>query len=396
MNGSPPPPDRPWDALPPEVAMILRPELPALAEEMIEAIREIPEYSRPLEGQFGVALRAGVEEALAQFLRLIEEPGLERGEWAGVYRALGRAEMREGRSLDSLQAAYRLGARIAWRRFAAAGSGAGLPPETLHLLAEAIFAYIDELAADSVEGYARAQSAAAGERERRRAVLLALLLERPSVELRAVRQAARDAHWRLPRTLAAVALEPDADARVIAARLGPDALGGDDGAGSRCLILPDPEGPGRRAIVERALPGAPAAIGPAVPPADARRSLDWARQALDLARRGVIEGGGLVDASDHLVALALMGGEDRLRELYARRLAPLHRLRPAVRRRLEETLLAWLRAGSAPAAARALHVHPQTVRYRLAQLGELLGDALEDADARFEIELSLRFTRLAG
>ena len=89
------------------------------------------------------------------------------------------------------------------------------------------------------------------------------------------------------------------DARVIAARLGPTRPAG-TGAGSRCLIVADPEGP-RRALVERALRG----LRPPPDlrfPADAQRSLDWAREALDLARRGVIEGCALVDASEHPVA----------------------------------------------------------------------------------------------
>src|SRR4051812_25726877 len=43
--------DRPWRALPPEVAAALRPFVPDTAEEMIEAIREaVPAYARPLEG----------------------------------------------------------------------------------------------------------------------------------------------------------------------------------------------------------------------------------------------------------------------------------------------------------------------------------------------------------
>ena len=46
--------------------------------------------------------------------------------------------------------------------------------------------------------------------------------------------------------------------------------------------------------------------------------------------------------------------------------------------------------------ARALHVHPQTARYRLARLRELLGDPLDDPDARFELELALRAGRLAS
>lgn len=37
-----------------------------------------------------------------------------------------------------------------------------------------------------------------------------------------------------------------------------------------------------------------------------------------------------------------------------------------------------------------LHVHPQTARYRIARLKELLGDDLDDPDARFDLELALR------
>ena len=77
--------------------------------------------------------------------------------------------------------------------------------------------------------------------------------------------------------------------------------------------------------------------------------------------------------------------------LAAERLAPLTGETVNSRARLEATLLAWLRqAGSVAEAARELGVHPQTVRYRLGRLRELFGDALEDPDARFELELVLR------
>src|SRR3954469_22771615 len=100
----------------------LRPELPALADEIVEAIRrEVPEYARPLRGDFGRGIRAGVEEALKQF-------GLPGGAARGeVYGALGRGELREGRSLDALQSAYRIGARVAWRRLSGAAERAGVP-----------------------------------------------------------------------------------------------------------------------------------------------------------------------------------------------------------------------------------------------------------------------------
>ena len=37
-----------------------------------------------------------------------------------------------------------------------------------------------------------------------------------------------------------------------------------------------------------------------------------------------------------------------------------------------------------------LHVHPQTVRYRMAQLRELFGERLDDAEERFQLALALR------
>ena len=99
--------------------------------------------------------------------------------------------MRAGRTLESLLSAYRLGARVAWRRFAAAGVGAGLPPDTLYLLAESIFAYIDVLSAESAEGYALEQSAVAGEAELPPARLVRMLVREPRPTLRPWRRRRR-------------------------------------------------------------------------------------------------------------------------------------------------------------------------------------------------------------
>ena len=46
--------------------------------------------------------------------------------------------------------------------------------------------------------------------------------------------------------------------------------------------------------------------------------------------------------------------------------------------------------------AQRIHVHPQTVRYRLRQIQELFGDQLRDPDRRFELQLALRIRTLAG
>jgi DNA-binding PucR family transcriptional regulator len=112
---------------------------------------------------------------------------------------------------------------------------------------------------------------------------------------------------------------------------------------------------------------------------------------LELRNVGAIAGDGLILAEDHVATLLLHADAQLAGELAASRLAPLDELRPAARERLEATLREWLdHQGRVDETARALDVHPQTVRYRLAQLRETLGPALDDASSRFELALALR------
>ncbi len=381
--------------LPPELAAALRPALPDLAQDIIAAIgREVPDYARPLEGPFGRALRVGVQRALARFVDGIENPKAGDGGAREIYVALGRGEMRAGRSLDALLSAYRLGARLAWEHFVAAGEAAGHEPQTLYRLASAIFDYIDGISAESVEGFTQERAAAEGEAQRRRRAL-ARLLARDDVAPEEVRDLARLAGWRRPAAVAALvvghATGGEADADRVASRLGAGAIAAAEGALTIAWV-PDPQAPGRRAQLETAVEGAPAALGPAVVVERSPFSLVRARAAHALVLDGHIGGGALVDADEHLPALLLHGGDGALAaDLAARALAPLDELRPGARGRLRATLRAWLdHPGQVTVVAGELHVHPQTVRYRVAQLRELFGDALEDADARFELALALR------
>ncbi len=362
--------------LPETVRAALAPELPALAEEIVEAIRrEVPEYSRPMRGRFGRNITAGVQEALSRF-------GTEgQGAVSEVYRALGRGELRDGRSLDALQSAYRVGARVAWRRLSRVAASSGVAVEDQHALAEAIFAYIDELAAESVEGYAAAQADIAGDLQRRRATLLALLLGPVPAEDAALGLAARDAGWALPRKVAAVVCEGDPGR--IARRVSGDVLHGVVGDVAVALV-PEPATLRKEAEAAVAHLGTRIALGPSVGVAEARRSLDWAAQALRLA-------GDCVVAEERLADLVVGAAPDVLAALRERVLAPLSDETTASRERLLRTLDAWLRhAGARSAVATELAVHPQTVRYRLARLRELFGDGLDDPETRFELMLALR------
>jgi hypothetical protein len=387
-------PTEPWRALPVEIADVIEPELDATTDEILATIaREVPEYARPLEGRFGRGVRTGVTEALSQFVELIRSPSGARGPGREVYVALGRGELRQGRTLDALQSAYRVGARVAWRRLAAAARRADVEPEVLSLLAESIFAYIEELSADSVEGYAEARSRLEGERRRRRRELVALLLRDPPAEEAELRAAADTAGWRLPRTAAALVCNEDQLDR-LARRLPADALAAAlDGIG--CAIVPDPDGPGRPAEIERAVGNVRtrprAALGPTVPLRALGSSWSLARATMRAVEAEAIRAPGVVRADDELTRLLLFENGGLVERIATRRLAPLDELTPKARRRMEETALAYVQQqGNAAAMARTLGVHAQTARYRLNRLRELLGDALEDADARFELELALR------
>jgi PucR C-terminal helix-turn-helix domain len=385
----------PWHALPTELTDAIEPELPAATEEILATIaREVPEYARPLEGGFGVAIRTGVSEALRQFVALIRDPDAGREAGRDVYVGLGRGEFREGRTLDALQSAYRVGARVAWRRVSAAARRSGADAEQLGLLAEAIFAYIDELSADSVEGYAQAQREQEGERQRRRRELLTLLLRDPPAEEGELRAAAQAAGWRLPRSAAPLAVA-EGDLARVARRLSADALVGSvDELG--CALVSGAAGPSRTDELERATKSVTAALGPSVPRGELRSSWSLAKAALRAAEAGVIDGASPIQAEEHLADLLILESGGLAERLARSRLAPLAGLTPAGRERMEETALAFVQhGGNAAAVARALHLHPQTIRYRLSRLRELLGDQLDDPGARFELELALRRARLS-
>ena len=371
----------PWEAISPEVASRLQPALPALVEEIIDAVQvAVPAYERGLDRN----VRTGVQQAMEGFLELVA--GGDEAQLPGhdVYFAFGRGEARSGRSLDALLSAYRAGARVAWRGMARAGDSAGVDPQELYSLAEAIFAYIDEISAVTAEGYTFEQSLAMRERQEQARRLIEALLAEPQAPPADLRRIAEAAGWDLPESVAVLVFQSDHLDRT-GARL-PESMPFAQLEGLGWVLVPDPSAPGRRGELRAALREASAALGPAVPPERAAESAQRARLALD-----ALDPERLVIADDHLLELLLHSGGSLAGDLARRRLAPLDELPENTRERLLETLAAWLDAqGEARPAAEALHVHVQTVRYRLGQLRDLLGGALNDPRGRLELALALR------
>lgn len=382
-------------ALDPQVAAALRARLPIVAEKTVAAVtEEVPGYAGALTGQMGANIENAVQLALGAFLGLAEQardsdpstplqPAMD-----GAY-ALGRGEARSGRTMDALQAAYRVGARVSWREFSATAVEGGLPATTLAQFAELVFAYIDQLSAASVAGHTDELESTGRVRQRHLDRLAQDLLAGAATDVLAA--GAERAEWPPPSTLTAV-LVPAARARGVLALLEPRTLSvagdvpwPDDDEPATVLLVPDVDGARRRRLL-RTLAGRAVVVGPARPWAEVATSARRAVRALSL----VEEPDAVVDTDEHLPALVLGADPEALGDLRARALAPLSGLPAGTAERLAATLRSWLlHQGRREQVAADLVVHPQTVRYRMTQLRELYGDRLTDPEAVLELTLAL-------
>jgi DNA-binding PucR family transcriptional regulator len=128
-------------------------------------------------------------------------------------------------------------------------------------------------------------------------------------------------------------------------------------------------------------------LGPAKPWTDARTSY---LRALRARRLALPSTGAVCDTEQHLTTLVVGADPAALADLRAQVLAPLAALRAPSADRLTETLREWLgRRGRRDDIAAALHVHPQTVRYRMSQLRELYGERLDDPQLLTALTIAL-------
>ncbi|MFI6942918.1 helix-turn-helix domain-containing protein [Streptomyces sp. NPDC050418] len=372
-------------------------EVPKLAADILREIRrEYPQLQFVHDESGEPMALIGIRRAIDGFVRqLATSEGRPRYQLE-IFQEFGRGEGLHGRTLDSLQAVYRMGVRLAWRRLTEIGQEVEIPPPAMYELAEAGFEYLDGLVDLSVRGYAEAAARQAGERLRLQRKLMELLLaEHRGDPTEVLAERAARVGWTVPEQVSVgVLLRPAREA--MAPPVGHGVLLDMETEQPR-MVVPDPDAAGRAEHLRRAMSGWSGAIGPPVPLKDAAKSLRWAEAAVGLMERGLLPSGEVLFCTEHTEALVLLQPAELLDDLARRCLAPLSHCGPSHGRRLAETLLAWLETrGGAPEVAARLGVHPQTVRYRLRQIRELWGDEVDDPDRRFELELVLRAQRLRG
>lgn len=387
-----------------EVLQLLREELPQVATHTVNAVvAEVPDYRGALDGPMRDTITGAVRMALAGFLKLAGrghevDPGTPMGPTIEGAYALGRGEARGGRSMDGLLAAYRVGSRVSWRELGRIAAGAGLSARLMAEFAELLFAYIDELSAASVAGHNDELTTSGLVRQRYRERLVQRLLAGASPD--ALTAAAERAGWSAPLKLTAVLL-PSAQAHGAVALLGTETLqlaedlpGGDGWDPDRVLTLllvPGASHADRRQLL-RLLVGRGAVVGPSRPWQQARASYRRAVRTLELAAQESVEQRGEqpLDSEDYLAELVVGADPEALFDLRVRVLHPLAALPEATRERLAETLLSWLlHQGRRDEVAAELHIHPQTVRYRMGQLRDAYGDRLHDPRYVRELILAL-------
>jgi hypothetical protein len=375
--------------LDPSVVGLMREVLPVVADEVVVAIiDEVPGYAGALAGPMGQTIRRAVQLALGGFLTLAgrqdasspQAPAIE-----GAYQ-LGRGEARGGRSMEALLAAYRIGARVAWRDMSRQAVEAGVDAVQLSRFAELVFAYIDALSAASVSGHSDELESSGRLRQRNRERLARALATGASAD--DVVAAAERADWEPPGALTAVVLAESQVSHAVTA-LDPATLHPTDELsglpeGTAALLVPTTGSDSSRRALLRSLRGTDAVVGPAV---------DWLDVAASLQRAVRCHGlglPGLVDSQEHLAGLVLGADPKARADLRERVLAPLAELRPSTAEKLTETLRSWLlHHGRREAVADELFIHPQTVRYRVQQLREVYGDRLDDPAFVLDATLAL-------
>jgi sugar diacid utilization regulator len=335
---------------------------------------------------------------------------------------LGILQARSSQSVEPILAAYRIAARVAWDEILRAWRGhTEARPEAIMLVANYVYAALDQVAAEVTKTYlhAREQHMQRGTRAHAR-LIHALISDNFDSELELQRQA--------------LALNTPLNANGYVAVVCKLVVGNRDGErGGQALaeVAATIDVP-RGALIHATDPSTLVVLWPADPPPDVEPARQFVLQLQELASersgqlkarvragiggyhpgfhgisRSYLEAQQAIEAGRKLRPDSTVHGHDEViphlvlaqNPLLAERFVAhsLGRLMdPKLRNRgqLLETLEAYLAKGSVKDAAAALGLHRHTVLYRLDKLKELLGGDLDVPATRLRLQLALDLQKL--
>ncbi|MFD0905712.1 PucR family transcriptional regulator [Actinomadura sediminis] len=358
-----------------------------MEEIAAEIRRRLPAYAHPADSEQGRWMVRTITTTVSSFVDSLDDPSPDWSPLTKLYAHIGAHEASEGHGLDSLEAALRLSSQITCRRFIGHAYDFGWSQETLATLTEAHFRLLAMLVDAAAEGYASAREELATRREVARGRLRDVLVADPPIGLEAIRELAKAADWTAPETICAVALRGPVAGT---ARLVPPTVLADWSGDAPYLVVPDPGGPGQERLMAALADACPGAVGPTVPVGRGAVSLRWARRAVALAEEGVLPADGTVRCCDHLATLITAEARDLVEAAAPQYLRPLMEQPSPRREMLAETLLTYFNSGgNAVVTGRHLHIHPQTVRYRIRVIQELFGGEPAAPDTKLATMIAL-------
>jgi sugar diacid utilization regulator len=367
------------------------------------------------------AIARACEAGLDLFLATAKEARPATQEELRRVAQLGILQARSSQSVEPILAAYRIAARVAWEEILRAWRGhREATPEAIMLVANYVFAALDQVAAEVTKTYlhAREQHMQRGTRAHAR-LIHALISDNFDSELELQRQA--------------LALNTVLAAQGYVAIVSKLVLGNRDGErGGQALaeVATSIDMP-RGALVHATDPGTLVVLWPVESHADLEdarqfvhrlqdeasqrsgsirarvragiggyhpglhgiaRSYLEAQQAIETGRK--LRPESTVHGHDEVIPQLVMAQNPQLAERFVTH--SLGRLLdPKLRNRsqLMETLEAYLAKGSVKDAASALGLHRHTVLYRLDKLKELLGD-LDVPATRLRLQLALDLQKI--
>ena len=359
-------------------------ELDGVVDAIGDRIRaEIPDFRRLPVDTLARAIRGNVERAL-RALRDVRAPTEAELEQAA---AIGRERAEQGLTVDAVLHAYRISITAVWSRFGELARERGADVSSVLAFSETLWLWAD--AVMDIVGTAHREvelEQAREEQQRRDAFVLALL----SGTLDPAELRLQSATFGLDADRAYVPFRARAAERGTLPRRAAVTLAGDDGL----VTGLDRDFAGLAARRPAGLPRVVCGVGPparleALPAAFASASRAL-QTAVAFGQEGALT---LGDLSIRPAILADDALGDAFAARYLEPLAGLGRLGAE----LETTLRAWFdQEMRVEETARALHVHPNTLRHRLKRFEEATGATLRDPRDLVELWWALERRRLAS